>query len=232
VEVAARRRALEERPREADRRIGKAHVESAGGEIDVDDHATVAVAHAQPAVVELDHHLIAGRECAAGQVELLVAEPSVRSHERASTAVELGDVAAPVGDHDAGGGIARSVPVGHQSTHDVFTAVARDEAPTLRVHVQRLVDGAVAEQLDRIALPSFALTPVLAEDDRVCPGSEHAKCSARLKRGQLAVVADEHELGVGYLRLLYEFRESPRSHHARLIDHHHAVARDGLGTAP
>jgi hypothetical protein len=172
--VAARSRALEERPWEADRRIGKADVKGAGGEINADDHATVAVAHAQPAVVELDHYVIAGRERAAGQVELLVAEPSVRPHECASTAVELGDIAAPVGDHDASRRVAVSVPVGNEATHEVVTRSARDEAPTLQVHVQRLIDGAVAEQLDCIALPGLALTPVLAQDDRVGPGSEHA----------------------------------------------------------
>jgi hypothetical protein len=134
--------------------------------------------------------LVAERESATGEVQLLSSEPAVGTHERSGAAVELGDVAATVGDHHARPGVARGVPVRDEATDYIVAALADDEAPALRIHLQRLVDSTLAQQLDCVALPRFTLAPVLAQDDRVAARGEHAKGSAGFNRGELTVVAD------------------------------------------
>ncbi len=93
------------------------------------------------------------------------------------------------------------------------------------VERERLLGAAVTEVIERAALPSVALAVVLGQLDRQPAVHEAAEGAAGLELGQLAVIADQHELAVRLGDDVHELRELSGRDHAGLVDDEHASLR-------
>jgi hypothetical protein len=88
------------------------------------------------------------------------------------------------------------------------------------VQLHGLVDLALADQLDRLALPGVQLPPVLREFAGAKPQAQGAEAAAGGGR-ELPVVADQDHLRLGVLGVLQQAGELARADHAGLVDHQH-----------
>ena len=102
------------------------------------------------------------------------------------------------------------------------------DAVVVEIGAQRVGDLAVAELDQRLAFPGFALAAVLFQPDRRQPLRQPAQQAAGVDRGQLAVVADQHDLRPRLRRVLQQHRELAGADHAGLIDHQDVVAAERI----
>ena len=87
---------------------------------------------------------------------------------------------------------------------------------------ERLLGVAVAELVERGALPRVDLAVVLGQLDREAAVDEAAEGAAGFELGQLAVIADEHQLAADRRGRVDQLRELPGRDHAGLVDDEHA----------
>ena len=156
--------------------------------------AAVAVDDAEPEVVAFDEHVVADREFAAGQEELLVAESAGGAHVLAGARVEVGTSSrrwASITDLDE---IAGGPPVGDQPLARSVRGLSTWMRSCCLVAGERLLRAAVAELVERRALPRVDLAVVLGQLDREAAVDEPAERAAGFELGQLPVIADEHQL--------------------------------------
>ena len=99
------------------------------------------------------------------------------------------------------------------------------------VEGDRLLGAAVAEVVERGALPGVDLAVVLGQLDREAAVDEPAERAAGLELGQLAVIADEHQLAADRRGRVDQLRELPGRDHARLVDDEHAPLRQRAAVA-
>ena len=90
---------------------------------------------------------------------------------------------------------------------------------------ERLLGAAVAELVERGALPGVDLAVVLGQLDREAAVDEPAERAAGFELGQLAVIADEHQLAADRRGRVDELRELPGRDHARFVDDENAPFR-------
>jgi hypothetical protein len=100
-----------------------------------------------------------------------------------------------VGDHQRLGAVQLGLaPVVDERRARRVSAGGRDESAALVVGAGKCVHVAVAQRRERVPVPPVALSADVVELDRAQALREGAERAARLYLGQLAVVADEHEL--------------------------------------
>ena len=162
--------------------------------VDGGDAAAVAVDDTEPEVVAFDEHVIADREGAAGQSQLLVAESAGGAHVLAGARVEVADVVAALGEHHRPREIPGGPPVGDEPLARSLWGALDVDAVVRLVAGERLLGAAVAELVERGALPRVDLAVVLGQLDREAAVDESAERAAGFELGQLAVIADEHQL--------------------------------------
>jgi hypothetical protein len=91
----------------------------------------------------------------------------------------------------------------------------------LPVGVQGGVDVAVAQVLDRLALPRLGLPAVLGQRGRAEPQPEPPEPAACLDRGELLVVTHQHDLGARLGGVVQQPCEFAGAEHPRLVHHQH-----------
>src|SRR6266498_974606 len=134
-----------------------------------------AVGDAEAAkLVAATDDLVADVERPIGDLELLDTEAAVLDHDLLADGVEPVDLVTAIGkDHRIlarlAGGLGRlgflvgGPPIPHQLEGQLGLGPCGDHAVVLAVGVDGLVDLAVADQLERVALPCLALAAVLSE---------------------------------------------------------------------
>ena len=131
-------------------------------------------------------------------------------------------------------------PIGDQALAQLGGVVADLDPAGVVVALHGLARGAVARELQRVALPLRLLPAVLLELDHRQPREQPAERAAGADRRQLAMVADEHELDVEAPHVVDELGELARRDHRGLVDDQHRARRDrrqpdgarGPGAAP
>ena len=93
------------------------------------------------------------------------------------------------------------------------------------VERERLLGSSVAQVVERGALPRVDLAVVLGQHDREAAVDEAAERAAGLELGQLAVIADQHELAADRGDRVDELGELPGRDHPGLVDDEHAALR-------
>ncbi len=194
--------------------------------VDGDHAATLAVRHADPLVVALDDDEISDREPASQQAELRASERAGPPQQLASSPIEVGDVASPLGDHHRVALRAGSAPVGHELPARVVRSPGNMDAIVRDVGLDRVLRIAVAELVEGAPLPGFALSPVLGQLDGEPTPHEPADGAAGLELLQLAVIADQHELPVGLCDGIKQPGELTGREHAGLVDDEHRAVRE------
>ena len=228
--VACAGATLEERSRERPLTVADAQRQRFGGGVDRGDGAAVAVAHVQAAVVAAHDGPVSDGEAQPAGLELFVAQGSEGAHRAAGAGVELGDVAAVVGDHHRGVGIAGRLPVGDEPLEDVGAVARVGDAAVGGVGGERRLDRPVAEAFERRALPGVVLAAVLGELDRLQPGGESGEQAAGGDRGQLVRIADEHELAASVIDVAEQPGCVARAEQAGLVDdEHRSVGQPRVG---
>src|SRR4051794_36781270 len=91
--------------------IGESDGECARRGVDRFHLPALAVADVETATVVLDDDVIAGREARSADEKLVAAVPTVSTHDGPRSAVELADVSAVVGDHEAPVYVVGCVPI-------------------------------------------------------------------------------------------------------------------------
>jgi len=133
--------------------------------------------------------------------------------------VELGDVASAQGEHQRVlTGLAGLPPVLNELLAQLPGALGDDDAVVLDVGLRPSLGVAVAEVGQGVAVPLVGLTMHVAQLDRLDALGDGAKGAAGLDLGELAVVADKHELGISPGGVLGEVCEGTGADHAGLID--------------
>ena len=198
--------------------------------VDVGDRAAVAVGDAVLVVVALDDDQVAGGEGAAGQLELRDLGGARRLAPCSSgELVELGDVGAAVSEHDRVLTACVALPpVLDQPGAGLLGGGGGVDAAVLLVGGDRLGGAAVGDVVERAAFPRFGLALVVDEFDGEPARDEGAEGAAGLDLGQLAVIADQHQLPVRAFDVLEQLGELPGGGHAGLVDHEHARRREWL----
>src|ERR1039458_4533957 len=187
-------------------------IESVGQQrVDRLDYAACAVAHALaggiapsaearpvPQAAQLVTHPVGtGRKVGGRELlddELRAGQPTRLLDMAASKAVQHPDRVAGVGVEDGViSGLARRPPA-LDHVADQLSRVGRATDPAVMgVGRGRLTGTALAERLERCALPLGHLSGVRAEPGRTELAVERAKAATRLDRGELTVITGEHD---------------------------------------
>jgi YD repeat-containing protein len=198
-----------------------------------DHSAAGAVGDPQPAqLVAAAHHPIPYMEPAVADGELLGTEASVEGHDLLAAGVEPVDLVAAVGqDHRAPAGLAGLrvlfgvlvglPPLPHQGEGQLGLGPRGDHPVVLAVGGDRLVDLAVADQLQRVAFPRLVLAAVLGQHAGAKPQPQTPKAAAGVDRRELAVVADQHHLRARLVGVVEQAGELAAADHAGLVHHQH-----------
>ena len=117
----------------------------------------------------------------------------------------------------------RSEPLSDELVAGVLNGVEGADAVMSYEPLDRRPGVARAELPDGLTLHRVALAAVLAQPNGRELPREGAEGPAGLDRGELAVVADEHDLGGSALGVREETGELTGADHARLIDDDHRV---------
>ena len=178
-------------------------------------------------VVALDEHVIADGERAAGQLELAAAERAGGAHVLAGARVEVGDVVAALGDHHRPRRARRRPTSRRRAARAVAPGVSSTWMRSCAcVERERLLGAAVAERASSAARSHASTWRRFSVSSIARPRcDEPAERAAGLELGQLAVIADEHELAAGRSTCVEQPRELPRRDHAGLVDDEHAPLR-------
>jgi hypothetical protein len=120
----------------------------------------------------------------------------------------------------------RRTPVLNQRRARRVGARGRDEPTVLVVGTDEALHLAAAQGAERVPVPAVALPADVVELNRAQALRERTERPARLDLGELAVVADQHELGVRVARRVGQRREIARADHAGLVDDQHCARRE------
>ena len=194
----------------------------------------VAVDDPDPAVVAGGDDAVTDGEGALAPVERVGAEAAGGAHALAGAAVEIGDVSAAVGDHQRLLAVLdRGPPVVHERRPRRVGGGRRHDPAMVVIGAGEALDVAVAQRRERVAVPRLVLAADLGQLERAESVGQRGEQAAGLDLGQLAIVADEHELGLRLLGRVEQAREVARADHAGLVDDQHRapgrVARRGRG---
>ena len=97
------------------------------------------------------------------------------------------------------------------------------DAAVVLVGAEGPVGGAGAEAGQGLAFPVGVLASVLVEFDRAEAGGQAGEGAAGVDLGELVVVADEHDFGVGGVGVVEEFGELAGTDDRGLVDHDDVV---------
>ena len=100
------------------------------------------------------------------------------------------------------------------------------DAAVLLVGGDRLSGSTVGDMVERAPFPRFRLALVVNQLDREPAADQGAERAAGLDLGQLAVIADEHQLAVRAFDVLEQLGQLPGRDHAGLVDDEHAPLRE------
>ena len=172
--------------------------------------------------VGAQHHHIPDRKAPVPNHQPLGAELAVLGPQPLADAVELVDLGAAVAvDHRPLPGLVGLPPVGDQGAVAVVAGVERLDAVVLGVGGDRLVEVAGAYVVDGLLLPAFDLPPVDSQLRGAEAEAQSAEAATGVDGGELAVVADQHHLRAGLLRMGEEGGELAGADHGRLVHHQH-----------
>jgi hypothetical protein len=222
------RRAHQEAGVEGGRPVASGDRQHAPGGIDSGDPTPIAVVDPTTRIVALHDHSIPDRELPARKRKLRRAEPAALSELLTSELVELADVDATVGDHDGVPVVGDRNPIAHERVARLRLVGLDCDQPMLGVVRDCLIASAVAQLVERLALPSVHLADVVAELDRDAALDESAERAAGPKFGKLAMVADENELAARVLHVIEQLRQISRRHRPGLVDDQHAARRQAV----
>jgi hypothetical protein len=205
-----------------------ADVEAAAGAVDLLDRPPGAVANAEGVRVAQADDPVAGSKLAACDFEALAPEPPLRVQEHAGDRVQLGDVAAAVGDHDAPRQVqARcSPPVGEEARAQGERIGGDDESPSVLGEGEILASDPAADGLERLPLEPVALAAVVRKLELALALDDGGEEPARADGGELLRVADEDRLPLRLLDEGEDAGEDARLRHPRLVDDEHAPPRE------
>jgi hypothetical protein len=99
-------------------------------------------------------------------------------------------------------------PVLDESLDEGPSIAADDQALVCFVYADGFTGDSLAQRVEGVALPFLPLTAVVGQLDRVGPGDDGAEGAAGADRGQLAVVAAEHELSARFDDVVDELCEA------------------------
>src|SRR6266540_4051832 len=185
-------------------------------------------------VVAADHP-VPDRHLPVLHAKALAAEAAVAVQDLLAVGVQAVHLVPARGqDHHVLGRVALSLlpgvpPVVQQRQRQLLLGLRRDHPVVRAVQLDRLVHLALADQLDRLALPGVQLPPVLDQLARAQPHAQGAEAAARIDRRQLPVIPDQHDLGTVPLGMLQQAGELAASDHAGLVHHQH---RPGVQQRP
>jgi esterase/lipase superfamily enzyme len=131
------------------------------GRVDVGDDTSISVVEAEPRVVAPDHDVVAGRERAAGQVDLDAAESPGCAHVLASAGVEVVDVRAMRRDHQAGPRITARPPVRDELRAGILGCLGDPQSIVSAVQVEGMLRAAPANVSDGLPFPPLDLAAVV-----------------------------------------------------------------------
>jgi hypothetical protein len=133
--------------------------------VEGEDLAAAAVGHPQrPEDVLAADHQIPDREAVVTDLEALAAEVAGVVSELLAGSVELVHLLAPVGqDGDPVPVLEGLPPVAQQELLELGGGLGGDQAAVGAVGAERLVEVAIAQLLDRLALPDLLLAAVLGQ---------------------------------------------------------------------
>ena len=220
---AVSRDVIEERAVEPDVRVPELQRQRARRRIDAAHATALAVGDPEAEIVAFDHHGFADGERAARQLELDPPELARVAEVRPSTLVQVGNVGTPLGDYHRVLTGRRGQPLPNEPIPRRVLARLDRQRSMLQVELQRGIRPTGAEMIERFALPRVDLADVLAEFDGQPATHEPDERPAGADLGQLAVVANEHELPVGLLDMPEQFRELAGREHPGLIHDEHAA---------
>src|SRR5439155_12749057 len=165
--------------------------------IDVADGAALAVEDADVAVVALADDAVADGERASGGIEVVAAQIAAVAEQLAGALVEIAHVVAPAGDHQPVAVGAR--PVVDQRRPRLDRGAGDGDAAALAVGARPPLDVTGAQAVEGIAVPRLTLAADLAQLAGTEPVGQGPEGAPGLDLGQLAIVANEHELAVDAL---------------------------------
>ncbi len=215
---------------------------------DLDHLAPLTVAHklagagvlgAQPAVLLHGHHLVAGLEALAGQLQHRSGQGAVAGEEGPGPGVELPALHVVVGHHRRGGHLgigpavdAVHVPVGHQGVQQFLGRIRLHDAPVSAQALQRLGDapGGVVDrgQADLVHLRGF-LAPAEAQLGSVLGVvlQQRPPGAAGSHRRVLGGVSHQAQGRSGALHVGGQTGQVPVAQGGGLVHHHHAALVQG-----
>jgi len=85
----------------------------------------------------------------------------------------------------------------------------------------RLLHQPISDQLEGLAFPGLLLPAVLGQLGGAQAETEGAEAAAGVDGGQLPVIADQHDLGLGLLGVIQETGQLAAAEHAGLVHHQH-----------
>jgi hypothetical protein len=179
------------------------------------------------------HHLIPHRKRSVCDLEPLGTELTFLVSELLAGGVELVHLITQVRqDGDAAALLERGPPVRQHRLLELPWRLGGHQPRMLPIGVQGLVDVALAELLDRLALPRLGLAAVLGQGGGAKPQPQASEPAAGLDRGQLLVVAHQHDLRAGQLGMVQEPGELAGADHVGLVHHQHRLCvQDALALA-
>jgi hypothetical protein len=158
-------------------------------------------------------------------LDLLGTEGAGLAQPLAGARVQVGDVAAAVGDHERLlAALVRAPPVIDQSGAGRVGGRGGDEAAVLVVLAGESGDVAATEVRERLAVPLLVLATDLVQLGGADLIGQGAEGTAGLDLGKLAAVAHEHKLGLGVLSRFGERGQIARADHPGLVDDEDAAA--------
>ncbi len=187
-----------------------------GAGVQTGDEGAAAVGNAKLTEgVVAAHHPVAHGQLAVLDAEALGTEAAVRGQDLLAVAVEPVHLIPPGGeDHHVLGGVllgfpVRGPPVVQQRQGQLLLGLRGDDPVVRLVDADRLVDLALAHELDRLALPGVQLPAVLHQLARAQPQAQGAEAAAGVDRRKLPVIPHQDHLGAVSLGVLEEASELP-----------------------
>lgn len=116
-----------------------------------------------------------------------------------------------------------SGPVSDELVPELVAVVGQGDVAVAGEAAEGLVDSAVAEVDERLAFVVGALAAIGGEGDGVEPVGEGSEESAGIDLGELAVVVDGDDLGVGSVGLSNEAGELAGADHGGFVDDEHGA---------
>ena len=195
------------------------------GAVEPDDRAPGAVDHTEAPGVAQAHHLVAGRERPPVRLATQVGTDGAATLQHGpGLEIEGGDVAPVDRQHE---GVVPRLP-GRQPASDQVAprlghGVGEPDPPVVVVGAQGIGDIARAQLVESGPLPQLALAAVLGELEGTQARGQGAEGSAGLDLGELAGIADQHQLGSRLLGHLHQPGQGAGPDHPGLVDHHHVT---------